>query len=150
MPTFCRHNRLIQNCPICSREQEIELRPVVSSSQPRTSLPRTPSRSGTGSTRSRRGSSSATAGGLRVRRGAFAPVVRQQRLTERLAQLFCASQVGRRGPRVGVDQPMLGQPGAEARGVRKPLYPGLAIHRVHEEAYLLEPTGSLLTFAHNQ
>jgi hypothetical protein len=30
MPTFCRHNRLVQNCPICAREQDIELRPVVS------------------------------------------------------------------------------------------------------------------------
>ena len=25
MPTFCRHNRLVQNCPICSREQQVEL-----------------------------------------------------------------------------------------------------------------------------
>lgn len=30
MPTFCRHNHLVQNCPICSREQEVEMRPVVS------------------------------------------------------------------------------------------------------------------------
>ena len=30
VPTFCRHNRLIQNCPICSREQDVEPRPVVS------------------------------------------------------------------------------------------------------------------------
>jgi hypothetical protein len=30
MPSFCRHNRLLQNCPICTREQDIELRPVVS------------------------------------------------------------------------------------------------------------------------
>jgi hypothetical protein len=67
MPTFCRHNRLIQNCPICSREQEIELRPVVSSSAPRSSLPRTPSRSGTGSSRARAGTSSG-GGGVRVRR----------------------------------------------------------------------------------
>ena len=40
MPTFCRHNRLIQNCPICSREQAIELRPILSSSAPKTSQPR--------------------------------------------------------------------------------------------------------------
>lgn len=40
MPTFCRHNRLIQNCPICSREQSIELRPILSSSAPKTSQPR--------------------------------------------------------------------------------------------------------------
>jgi hypothetical protein len=68
MPTFCRHNRLIQNCPICSREQSIELRPIVSSSAPRSSLPRTPSRSA----RSGRGASSRSAsgggGGVRVRR----------------------------------------------------------------------------------
>jgi hypothetical protein len=30
MPTFCRHNRLLQNCTICSREQSIEPRAVVS------------------------------------------------------------------------------------------------------------------------
>lgn len=30
MPSFCRHNRLVQNCPICAREQDLELRPVVS------------------------------------------------------------------------------------------------------------------------
>lgn len=30
MPTFCRHNRLVQNCPICAREQNVEMRPVVS------------------------------------------------------------------------------------------------------------------------
>jgi hypothetical protein len=29
MPTFCRHSRLLQNCPICSREQAVEMRPVV-------------------------------------------------------------------------------------------------------------------------
>jgi hypothetical protein len=40
VPKFCRHNRLLQNCPICSREQAIELRPLVSSSAPRTTEPR--------------------------------------------------------------------------------------------------------------
>jgi hypothetical protein len=30
MPTFCRHNRLVQNCPICSKEQDVDMRPVVS------------------------------------------------------------------------------------------------------------------------
>jgi hypothetical protein len=30
VPTFCRHNRFVQNCPICSREQAAELRQVVS------------------------------------------------------------------------------------------------------------------------
>ncbi|MEA2212262.1 MAG: hypothetical protein QOF83_2210 [Solirubrobacteraceae bacterium] len=39
VPSFCRHNRLIQNCPICAREQDLELRPVVSPAgqSPRTS-----------------------------------------------------------------------------------------------------------------
>ena len=40
VPTFCRHNRLVQNCPICSKEQAIELRPIVTSSAPRTGQPR--------------------------------------------------------------------------------------------------------------
>jgi hypothetical protein len=66
LPTFCRHNRLIQNCPICSREQAIELRPVVSSSAPRTSQPRTRTSS---ASRPRAGSSqSGLRGGLTVRR----------------------------------------------------------------------------------
>jgi len=30
VPTFCRHSRFIQNCPICAREQAAELREVVS------------------------------------------------------------------------------------------------------------------------
>jgi hypothetical protein len=34
MPRFCRHNRLIQNCPICSREQAVEMRPVLTSGTP--------------------------------------------------------------------------------------------------------------------
>ncbi|HET9105487.1 MAG TPA: hypothetical protein VFN55_19220 [Solirubrobacteraceae bacterium] len=29
MPTFCRHNHLVSNCTICAREQNVELRPVV-------------------------------------------------------------------------------------------------------------------------
>jgi hypothetical protein len=29
VPNFCRHNRLIQNCPICSRERELELQAAV-------------------------------------------------------------------------------------------------------------------------
>jgi hypothetical protein len=51
MPKFCRHSRLLQNCPICSREQEVELRPLVSSSAPRVAEPRTPTK--TTSTRER-------------------------------------------------------------------------------------------------
>jgi hypothetical protein len=56
MPTFCRHSRLIQNCPICSREQQVEMRPVVTpggqsprqarvagaAARPRTARPNTP------------------------------------------------------------------------------------------------------------
>jgi hypothetical protein len=30
VPTFCRHNRLIQNCTICSRELNVAVRPIVS------------------------------------------------------------------------------------------------------------------------
>jgi hypothetical protein len=40
MPTFCRHNRLLQNCTICAREQHFEARPVVSSSAPKSTQPR--------------------------------------------------------------------------------------------------------------
>lgn len=70
MPTFCRHSRLIQNCPICSKEQSIELRPIVTSSAPRTTQPRPssprPSRARPGSPARSGGSSS----GLTVRREA--------------------------------------------------------------------------------
>ena len=30
VPSFCRHNHLIQNCTICSREQHLAVRPIVS------------------------------------------------------------------------------------------------------------------------
>ncbi len=70
MPRFCRHNRLIQNCPICTREQEIELRPILSSSAPRTPEPRTaaprPRRPPAGSARST--ARTRAAPGLTVRR----------------------------------------------------------------------------------
>jgi hypothetical protein len=64
MPTFCRHNRLVQNCPICSREQSIELRPIVSSGAPKASEPRQ-RRSSTGTAAA---AGTRTAPGLRVRR----------------------------------------------------------------------------------
>jgi hypothetical protein len=68
VPTFCRHSRLIQNCPICSREQDIELRPIVSSSAPRTTQPREstprPARARAGASAARAG----RAGGVVVRR----------------------------------------------------------------------------------
>ncbi|MFL5829874.1 MAG: hypothetical protein ACJ76X_08170 [Solirubrobacteraceae bacterium] len=114
MPTFCRHNHLIQNCPICSREQEIELRPIVSSSAPRSNLPRTPSRAGGGSTRARtRGSS--TAGGLRVRRlsrgtddgyaSPLAPGLRSSADAQRLAEELAFAQA--RLSRLAADPPGL-------------------------------------------
>jgi hypothetical protein len=73
MPTFCRHNRLVQNCPICAREQDIEMRPVVSPGgrpEPR------PARSGAGATGRRspvtapgpRAASGRSSAGLTVRR----------------------------------------------------------------------------------
>jgi hypothetical protein len=40
VPTFCRHNRLIQNCPICAKEQAVDMRPLVSSATPAVSEPR--------------------------------------------------------------------------------------------------------------
>jgi hypothetical protein len=54
MPTFCRHNRLTANCPICSREQEAELaakappraRPARVSATPRAKSPARAGRSG--------------------------------------------------------------------------------------------------------
>jgi hypothetical protein len=66
VPTFCRHNRLIQNCPICSREQSIELRPIVSPSAPRSSV-RAPSGSQRGAPAGsqRRTASPRSAGGGR-------------------------------------------------------------------------------------
>jgi hypothetical protein len=63
VPSFCRHNHLIQNCPICSREQAIELRPVVSSSAPRASQ----ARSGTAEPTRPRGGSPRSAPGSRLR-----------------------------------------------------------------------------------
>lgn len=69
MPTFCRHNRLVQNCTICSKEQAVELRPIVTSSAPRTAQqrPTTP-----GASRTRSGSPARGGGGgasrLTVRR----------------------------------------------------------------------------------
>jgi hypothetical protein len=105
VPTFCRHNRLIQNCPICSREQEIELRPVISSSTPRTSQPRTRVPS---SSRSRGNSAqSGLRGGVTVRRLArgaddgysspLVPGLRSSADAERLAEelAFAAGRLAR-------------------------------------------------------
>jgi hypothetical protein len=68
MPTFCRHNRLLQNCTICAREQDFEARPVVSSSAPKSTQPR---EDGPGAERQRTPRAAkpgATRGGVRVRR----------------------------------------------------------------------------------
>jgi hypothetical protein len=67
MPTFCRHNRLLQNCPICAREQDVALRPIVSPGG-RGAAPSRPSGSA-GSPRSPR-SPRARAGGGSGRSGA--------------------------------------------------------------------------------
>jgi len=75
MPTFCRHNRLVQNCPICSKEQHLEMRPVVSPGghTVRPSRPagepgtRSPARSGAGRSGTSR-SGGRGSGGLTVRR----------------------------------------------------------------------------------
>ena len=74
MPSFCRHNRLVQNCPICSREQSVDLRPLVSSAAPKVSLPRPAAgerRTAGGSSSSRspgRGGAGKNAATVRVRR----------------------------------------------------------------------------------
>ena len=75
MPSFCRHNRLIQNCPICSREQAIESRPLVSSSAPKVSSPRPAGGAGRGGAAAAgdgsrsRGAGSARPGGRAVAGG---------------------------------------------------------------------------------
>jgi hypothetical protein len=112
LPTFCRHNRLIQNCPICAREQQIELRPVLSPGAPRTGAPRaTPPRARAagsrtaGSGAARTGSRSG--GGLRLRqlsrgaedgyRSSLTPGLRSSADADRLAQelAFAAGRLSR-------------------------------------------------------
>jgi hypothetical protein len=34
VPNFCRHSRLLHNCPICAREQSVELAPVLTPGTP--------------------------------------------------------------------------------------------------------------------
>jgi hypothetical protein len=74
VPSFCRHNRLIQNCPICTREQAVEMRPIVTSSAPRTAQPRPATPRAAGSRGGAATSSRAGGGGRvvvrRVARGA--------------------------------------------------------------------------------
>jgi hypothetical protein len=68
MPTFCRHNRLLQNCPICAREQAIEMRPVMSSSAPRSAGTRREASTGAPARRAAAGRGGSRSGGLTVRR----------------------------------------------------------------------------------
>jgi hypothetical protein len=104
MPTFCRHNRLLQNCPICSREQAVELRELVSSSAPRSTGPSP--RAGATKAGSKRGASNANRA-VRVRqlaRGAddgyhtrLVPGLRSSSDAERLAEelAFAAKRLTR-------------------------------------------------------
>ena len=97
MPTFCRHNRLLQNCTICAREQHFEARPVVSSSapksvQPREERPRTAREPRT----ARPGATRTGSGSVKVRklargvedgyRSALVPGIKSSQDAERLAE----------------------------------------------------------------
>ncbi|HTU95579.1 MAG TPA: hypothetical protein VMF14_07030 [Solirubrobacteraceae bacterium] len=110
MPTFCRHNRLVQNCPICSKEQDVEMRPVVSPGGQAVRPPRPIGSSGPPTSTRRAAtarSGSARGGGLTVRRlsraaedgfrSALVPGLRSgadaQRLAEELA--FAATRLER-------------------------------------------------------
>ncbi len=75
MPTFCRHNRLVHNCPICAREQDVELRPVVSPGGPLRSgnapvsgAPRTPGAARSAEVSRSRGGPGRGSPGVTVRR----------------------------------------------------------------------------------
>jgi hypothetical protein len=68
MPTFCRHNRLLQNCPICSRERAIEMRPVISSSAPRSGRARREASADAPARRATTGRGGSRGAGLTVRR----------------------------------------------------------------------------------
>ena len=61
MSLFCRHNRLTSNCPICSREQQAELRSKAPPSPPRT-------RSSSSSGAKRRSGSTGRTSGVVTRR----------------------------------------------------------------------------------
>jgi hypothetical protein len=112
LPSFCRHNRLIQNCPICAREQDVALRPVVTPGGQsaaaeragRSSVTGGPARTGS---RSRSGSSSRSSSGLTVRRLAreaedgyrsgLVPGLRSEAAADRLATelAFAAARLER-------------------------------------------------------
>ena len=106
MPQFCRHNRLLQSCPICSREQAVDLRPAISSSAPRSTQPRPASSPGARErTGTDRGRSSRTPAGVKVRRlrtavddGYRSPLVPGLKSSEEAARLadelaFAASRL---------------------------------------------------------
>jgi hypothetical protein len=105
MPTFCRHNRLTANCPICSREMEADLRakapprarPTVGGSTG--GARRSPARARTGAGRS---------GGVRTRklaraaddgyRNSLVPGLRATADAERLAAALAAATERMRPP----------------------------------------------------
>ena len=70
MPTFCRHNRLVQNCSICAREQNVPARPIVTggSATAAADAPRRPREPGTTGTSTRARSGSRGPTGVKVRR----------------------------------------------------------------------------------
>jgi hypothetical protein len=107
MPTFCRHNRLVQNCPICSKEQHVEMRPVVSPGGQTVRTARPGGASGTETARPGTTRSARAGGGLTVRRlsraaedgfrSALVPGVRSGADAERLAEelAFAATRLQR-------------------------------------------------------
>src|SRR3954447_21115593 len=64
MPTFCRHNRLVENCPICSKKSRVE-------SSPASRVERRPSRAESAGGRARAPRKSVSSG-MTVRRMARA------------------------------------------------------------------------------
>ncbi len=95
MPTFCRHNRLLHHCPICAREQEVELSPIITSSAPHTTAPRQQRPTERRAVTPGRRSGTSQASGVRVRqlergaddgyRSSLAPGLRSSVEAERLA-----------------------------------------------------------------
>ncbi|MCL2419571.1 MAG: hypothetical protein FWD04_09785 [Conexibacteraceae bacterium] len=89
MPTFCRHNRLLQNCTICAREQNFEARPVVSSSAPKSTQPREAAERGPGEARA-----------PRAPRAPRTPTTRSAANAVRVRQLARGAEDGFRSPLV--------------------------------------------------
>ena len=87
MPSFCRHNRLLQHCPICAREQDVELEPVISSSAPRT-----------GAERQTRSTASRRAAGKRPARGSAGGIAAADRSGLRIRRLERGADDGYRSP----------------------------------------------------